>query len=64
LSFIPIKPLRERRQQLGGWRSPALVLIAIVTIWDLSRMLQALDQVVEKVLATPALTPTPTSPIP
>jgi hypothetical protein len=62
--FHTDEPLRERWQQLGGWRSPGLVLIAIVTIWDLIRMFQALDHVVEKVLATPALMPTAASPIP
>lgn len=54
--FHTDKQLRERWQQLGGWKSPALVLIAIVTIWDLVRMFQGLDAVVEKVLATPSLT--------
>jgi hypothetical protein len=55
--FHTDKALRKRWQELGGWKSPALVLIALVTIWDLIRMFQALDQVVERVLATPALAP-------
>ena len=57
--FHTDKSLRKRWNELGGWKSPALVLIAVITIWDLIRMFQALDQVVEKALATPALSPSP-----
>lgn len=57
--FHSDKQLRERWNQLGGWKSPALVLIALVTIWDLIRMFQALDAVVAKALDSPSLRPAP-----
>jgi hypothetical protein len=57
--FHSDRALRERWNQLDGWKSPALVLIAMVTIWDLIRMFQALDAVVAKVLASPSLRPPP-----
>jgi len=49
--------LRERWNKLGGWKSPPLVLISLVTIWDLIRMFQAVDQIVAKVLDSPTLMP-------
>ena len=57
--FHSDKQLRDRWNQLGGWKSPALVLIAMVTIWDLIRMFQALDAVIAKVLDSPSLRPPP-----
>jgi hypothetical protein len=49
--------LRERWKQLDGWKSPALVMIAVLTIRELIRMFQELEQLVETILATPALLP-------
>ena len=57
--FHTDKKLRDRWNQLGGWKSPALVLIAMSTIWDFVRMFQALDAVVAKVLDSPSLHPAP-----
>jgi hypothetical protein len=62
--FHSDKQLRDRWNQLGGWKSPALVLIAMVTIWDLIRMFQALDAVIAKVLASPSLRPPTTTATP
>lgn len=46
---------RQRWDELGGLKSPGLILIATVTMWDLLAVFRALDQVVERVLATPSL---------
>lgn len=48
---------RRRWDELGGLRSPALVMISTLTMWDMRALFRALDQVVERVLATPALRP-------
>lgn len=55
--FHTDNPLRKRWEELGGWKSPALVLIAVVTVWDLIRMFEALDTVVERALEEPTLRP-------
>jgi hypothetical protein len=46
---------RKRWDDLGGLKSPALVIISTLTMWDMLAVFRALDQVVERVLTTPAL---------
>lgn len=46
---------RKRWDELGGLKSPALVIISTLTMWDMLALFRALDQVVERVLGTPAL---------
>jgi hypothetical protein len=49
---------RKRWDDLGGLRSPGLIIIATLTMWDLLALFRALDQVIERILETPSLAKT------
>jgi hypothetical protein len=49
--------LRARWESLNGFNNPALLLIAVITIWDMIKVFRVVDAVVEHILGSPSLTP-------